>query len=103
MPSKPSDYAKDALVLLNLAEIYPKTTHIRALADQLMWELAPAKPSVVMACVLYLRILPDFGVRRTQKQLAEAVGCSEISIRVCIKKISKRVIGYEWRRKSGTG
>lgn len=94
MPSLPSDYLKVGMTRLHALGLYKDAYQIGNIANELMVKSSPGKPSAVMAAVFYLRAPGDLGIRRTQEEIGEAFGCSEMPIRQVIKRCKDQVMDY---------
>lgn len=92
---KPSDHLEPSLKKLRVEEltaVYPeKINFLKALADKTQREsLTHAAGRTIMGAVFYLHQYQEFQLKRTRKEIAQAFGTSEVSLRLAIKKLENR-------------
>lgn len=93
----PSEYLSDGLLRLDCQQLIRKTRTWRVQANTIFKTSTPAKPSLVMAAFTYLRLSPDFEIRRGQDQVCAAFGVSAASLRRAIRIIAPQVIKNGWK------
>lgn len=95
LTKKPSDYMQSALTKLrieNIVEVYPeKINFLKALADKTQREtLSHSASRTIMGAIFYLNQYREFQLKRTRKEIAQAFGTSEVSLRLAIKKLGAK-------------
>lgn len=87
---RPSHYLKQGMRKLGVEKIYEsypeKAKYLESLANKMQQETSISSyPATVMASVFYLNQAKEFQIIRTQKEICQAFGISEVALRRALK------------------